>query len=67
MTFQDGYGSGQVSGDMVTDTIVIAGLTLANHSFGVANQEMGSFEDVDGLMGLSQSVRIKFDPTSCTN
>lgn len=55
------YGSGSVSGNRVTDNIVLAGLALNTHSFGVATSESDQFASngtpFDGLMGLAQSVR----------
>ncbi|RDB25910.1 putative aspartic-type endopeptidase CTSD [Hypsizygus marmoreus] len=57
--FQVIYGSGQVSGSIVQDDIVVAGLTLPAHTFGVATLESVEFSDditpFDGLMGLAQS------------
>lgn len=54
------YGSGAVSGDIVTDNLVVAGLSLNAHTFGVATEETQDFSDdsvpFDGLMGLAQSV-----------
>jgi len=56
------YGSGHVSGTKVKDTVVIAGLTLPGHDFGVANFESKQFSDgnapFDGLIGLGKSVRF---------
>lgn len=53
------YGSGEVSGDIVTDNVAIAGLQLNTHTFGVANTESVQFSSdstpFDGLMGLAQS------------
>jgi len=58
-TFQVTYGTGHVGGDLVSDDVTIAGLTLSNHVFGVANDESVDFSDdsvpFDGLMGLAQS------------
>ncbi len=58
--FEVTYGTGHVSGDIVTDDISIAGLALTGHTFGVANTESADFSDdsvpFDGLMGLAQSV-----------
>lgn len=55
------YGSGSVSGDIVTDNVVVAGLALNAHTFGVATTESVDFSSdatpFDGLMGLAQSVR----------
>ncbi|KAF8896228.1 acid protease [Infundibulicybe gibba] len=57
--FQITYGTGAVAGTKVTDTVNIAGLSLDNHSFGVAKQETvefaGDSTEFDGLMGLAQS------------
>jgi hypothetical protein len=59
-SFDVTYGTGHVSGHVVTDTLVIAGLSLNAHTFGVATTESVDFSssDVpfDGIMGLSQSV-----------
>lgn len=53
------YGSGHVSGDIITDDVSIAGLSLPAHTFGVANTESVDFSSdsttFDGLMGLAQS------------
>ncbi|KAF8311983.1 acid protease [Clavulina sp. PMI_390] len=52
------YGSGFVSGDIITDNVVLAGLTLDAHTMGVASVEStdfgGSSSITDGLMGLAQ-------------
>jgi hypothetical protein len=54
------YGTGSVSGDIITDNINIAGLQLNQHTFGVATTESvdfsAGFTPFDGLMGLAQSV-----------
>ena len=56
------YGSGNVAGDVVNDNIVVAGLALNGHTFGVANTESTDFSSddtpFDGLMGLAQSVSV---------
>jgi hypothetical protein len=53
------YGTGSVEGDVVKDDIVVAGLQLPNHTFGVAKQETVDFSSnqttFDGIMGLAQS------------
>ncbi|EJU04655.1 acid protease [Dacryopinax primogenitus] len=53
------YGSGSVAGTIVTDNVVLAGLSLPAHTFGVAHAESVDFSassiDFDGLMGLAQS------------
>ncbi|KAI0032521.1 aspartic peptidase domain-containing protein [Vararia minispora EC-137] len=52
------YGSGNVQGNIVTDTLTLAGLTLTNHTFGTATAESAQFAqdpNSDGLMGLAQS------------
>jgi hypothetical protein len=60
--FQVTYGSGAVAGNIVNDDIVVAGLALKAHTFGVATQETDDFANnatpFDGLMGLAQSVSI---------
>lgn len=55
------YGTGKVTGGVISDTVVFAGLTL-KHTFGVANQETPQFtdSDFDGLLGLANSVCISF-------
>ncbi|KAJ7183146.1 acid protease [Mycena filopes] len=52
------YGSGAASGALVTDTLVIAGMLLGNHPFGIANTVSQSFQDdpvADGLMGMGRA------------
>lgn len=51
------YGKGSMNGTKITDDVTIAGLTLSDHAFGVANQETVDFTDAsfDGLMGLAIS------------
>jgi hypothetical protein len=54
------YGTGSVTGNIVQDNIVIAGLPLKGHIFGAAFNESDDFTgdtSFDGLMGLAQSVR----------
>jgi len=55
--FQVTYGTGAVTGDIVQDNVVLAGLPLNNHTFGVATGETVDFtgSPFDGLMGLAQS------------
>ncbi|KAF7355308.1 Acid protease [Mycena sanguinolenta] len=51
------YGSGAASGELVTDTIVMGGMVLGNHTFGVAHSISESFSGdsvADGLMGLGK-------------
>ncbi|KZO96669.1 acid protease [Calocera viscosa TUFC12733] len=52
------YGSGSVSGTIITDNVVLAGLSLPAHTFGVADIESTDFSassiTFDGLMGLAQ-------------
>lgn len=61
------YGTGSVSGDIITDNLAIAGLQLNTHTFGVATTESVDFSDdstpFDGLMGLAQSVRLHLVPS----
>ncbi|KAJ7086071.1 acid protease [Mycena belliarum] len=52
------YGSGAASGDIVTDTVVFAGMQLKNYTFGIANSISESFSGdtvADGLMGLGKA------------
>jgi len=57
--FQVTYGTGSVSGTIVTDNVVIGNFSLPAHTFGVANNESVQFSSntvpLDGLMGLAQS------------
>jgi hypothetical protein len=57
--FNISYGTGQVSGNIVQDNVVIAGLPLTKHVFGVASLESIEFSSnqtpFDGLMGLAKS------------
>jgi len=57
--FQVTYGTGSVSGNIVTDNVVIGNFSLPAHTFGVANTESVQFSSnsvpLDGLMGLAQS------------
>ncbi|KAJ7510366.1 acid protease [Mycena galericulata] len=51
------YGSGAASGELITDTIVMGGMVLGNHTFGVAHSISQSFSGdsvADGLMGLGK-------------
>ncbi|KAJ7454802.1 aspartic peptidase A1 [Mycena latifolia] len=53
-----GYGSGNATGVVVRDVVVVAGMTLSNFTFGVANllsSEFTSDPNIDGLMGLARS------------
>lgn len=65
-TFQDSgapfsvqYGSGEVSGTIITDDVDLGGLPLKGHTFGVATTESVDFSSdtttFDGLIGLAQS------------
>ena len=56
-TWKVRYGSGEVQGNIVSDTVNIAGLTLKNHTFGTALIESSNITggDWDGLMGLAGS------------
>jgi hypothetical protein len=53
------YGTGAVSGNIVTDNIVVAGIPLDNFTFGIGLKESSDFTDpsvpYDGLMGLALS------------
>lgn len=57
--FQVTYGTGQVAGSIIQDNIAVAGLSLPNHTFGLASQESLDFSSnqtpFDGLMGLAKS------------
>ncbi|KAJ7671632.1 acid protease [Mycena polygramma] len=55
--FKVGYGSGNVSGVLVNDTLVLANMVLTNHTFGVAHFMSKSFTQdsvAAGLMGLGK-------------
>jgi len=53
------YGSGSVIGDIIQDDLVVAGMQLPGHTFGVATVESPDFASsntlFDGIMGLAQS------------
>ena len=53
------YGTGSVQGNIISDDIVVAGLKLPGHTFGVAAAETDDFSGAgtsfDGIMGLGQS------------
>ncbi|KAJ7106478.1 acid protease [Mycena crocata] len=52
------YGSGNASGEVVQDNVVVAGMALSNFTFGVAHLLSAEFTNdanTDGLMGLSRS------------
>jgi hypothetical protein len=57
--FQVTYGTGRVTGDIITDDVTIAGLKLPAHTFGVATLESVEFSGndtpFDGLVGLAKS------------
>lgn len=51
------YGTGQVAGDVATDTIAFAGFTLDSFGFGVANNvsdQLNSYV-MDGILGLGRA------------
>ncbi|KAG6855807.1 hypothetical protein H0H87_010725 [Tephrocybe sp. NHM501043] len=54
------YGTGAVSGNLVTDVISFAGLKLPKHAFGVAYNESAEFTPnyipFDGLLGLAKKL-----------
>lgn len=52
------YGTGDVSGTLAKDSLVIAGMELKNHTMGLVTKESVEFSDdsvpFDGLMGLAK-------------
>ncbi|KAF8072001.1 acid protease [Lyophyllum atratum] len=54
------YGTGAVSGTLVTDTVSIAGMKIPKYKFGVAKKESREFTPdyipFDGLVGLAKSL-----------
>ncbi|CAK5268624.1 unnamed protein product [Mycena citricolor] len=52
------YGTGYVSGTLVTDNLNFAGFELRNHTFGVASNESSTFtvhdNPMDGVLGFAQ-------------
>lgn len=56
-TFNVTYGTGNAAGNLAQDNVVLAGLSLPSHAFGVAHFESANFVQAsfDGLMGLAQS------------
>jgi hypothetical protein len=57
--FETTYGSGAVRGNIIQDNLVVAGLQLPGHTFGVATEESDNFASpetlFDGIMGVAQS------------
>lgn len=51
------YGTGQVSGDVATDTIAFAGYTLDDFGFGTATNASKEFNSyvMDGILGLGRA------------
>ncbi|KAJ7510386.1 aspartic peptidase A1 [Mycena galericulata] len=53
-----GYGTGSVSGTLVKDSVQFVGLTLKNHTFGVARNESADFTPneipLDGVLGCAK-------------
>ncbi|KAL9617998.1 MAG: hypothetical protein Q9160_007246 [Pyrenula sp. 1 TL-2023] len=51
------YGTGQVSGDVATDTIAFAGFTLDDFGFGTATNASKEFKSyvMDGILGLGRA------------
>lgn len=51
------YGLGSVNGSIIKDDLVVAGLPLPGHTFGVASKETDNFvtNQFDGIMGVAQS------------
>ncbi|KDN53287.1 acid protease [Tilletiaria anomala UBC 951] len=58
-SFSITYGTGAVRGALGSDNINVAGMTLQNHTLGLATQETTDFSDpsvpFDGLMGLAKT------------
>ena len=53
------YGTGFVTGSLITDNVRIAGLVMNNYTFGASVAESSEFTDsftMDGLMGLAKGV-----------
>ncbi|KZO96681.1 acid protease [Calocera viscosa TUFC12733] len=57
VSFEDFYGTGGVSGVIVSDQVELAGFAMPNYKFGMATLEEAIFSGMsgDGLMGLSKS------------
>ncbi|KAL4921223.1 aspartic peptidase domain-containing protein [Aspergillus aurantiobrunneus] len=55
-TFEVGYGSGQVSGNLVKDHLTIANIDV-EMTFGLANKATDDFKNypIDGILGLGRS------------
>lgn len=55
-TFEVGYGSGKVSGNLVKDHLTIANINV-EMTFGLANNATDDFRDypIDGILGLGRS------------
>ncbi|KAI3322280.1 acid protease [Xylariaceae sp. AK1471] len=54
--FSVSYGSGSVSGNITRGIVTIGGSTIANQTYGVATSWSSSFENLDGILGLGQSL-----------
>lgn len=56
-TFHINYGSGNITGHVVTDNLSFAGMNVTNHTFGVATIESPDFTSqstlFDGILGLA--------------
>nr|GAT46207.1 predicted protein [Mycena chlorophos] len=52
------YGSGAASGEVVNDTLVLAGVQMKDFTFGIAHnisQEFATDHNIDSLMGLAKA------------
>lgn len=60
-SFSVGYGSGDVSGDLIEDSMKVAGLSVT-YSFGLANETSSQFTQFpfDGILGLSMGAEPNF-------
>lgn len=61
MSFSTSYGSGQISGHKITDNLIIAGLKLEGHTFGVALNESEQFTGyVERMQPLELLAHLSF-------
>ncbi|KAJ7502361.1 aspartic peptidase domain-containing protein, partial [Mycena galericulata] len=59
--WNEGYGSGSASGDIIRDNVVLGGIQMKNLTFGLAHEISAEFLGptiANGLMGLSKASRL---------
>ncbi|KAI0005591.1 acid protease [Xylariaceae sp. FL0662B] len=51
--FSISYGSGTVSGNVTSGTVIVGGMTIQNQAYGVATSWSSSYNNYDGILGLA--------------